>query len=215
MGDVVTREFHFIVGNTITNGQFGSDTFSLNNLETHCLALAELSDMYRYLKMNKLEIIGDWYTGVVTTPEYFALYFSPNSVTTTVPALSLLEGKLATGQTHVTGAVGRRCHLSLGQEQLHTAVDWFLTQNDTGGGPEFDGPGDLVLRAPAATTSDGSLYLEIRLNATFRGPLDPDTIGSLIRDRVLADLAQEAAARPKANEQKGERIDYPLVQRRK
>lgn len=205
----LTREFHFIVGNTITNGTFGGDLFSLNNLETHCLSLAELSDMYRYVRFNKLDVIGDWYTGSGIAPEYFALYFLPNGTTATTPALSLLEGKLATGQTHTDGAKGRRCRMSFGPNELHTIVDWFVTQNDSSAGADADGPGGLVLRAPAASASDGSLYLEVHLNATFRSPLDPDTIAAAIRGRVLDQLAEEAGSGPKPNQTKGENIIYP------
>jgi len=212
---MLTRDFHIIVLATITDGIFNADVFSLNNFETRSVQFAQLSDMYRYYRFDKMEITADWYTGAVTIPEYFAIYFDPNATTATVPALSLLEGKFATGQSHPTGAQGRRCHLTLSNQQLHTAVDWFVTSNDTVAGPEFDGPGQLVFRAPAATTSDGSCYLEIHFTATFKSQLDPDTISRLMRDRVLEDLAQEAAARPKSNAQKGEIIDYPLALRRK
>ncbi len=166
----------------MTNG--AASNLDLNDLEVNALDFAELSDMYRFFRINHLECKA-WWTGIVsgTASEPFAIYFQQNGATNTV-ALSNLEGIFAVGIAGGEGSQPVPADLKLGRAELTTIVPWFVTLNDTAAGADADGPGNLQFITRSGTTADGYLLYDIHMSVTFRSPLDPTSISANIAKRV-------------------------------
>lgn len=144
---------------------------------------AEMSDLYRYFRINRLRVKGIWH-GASTTPEVFGLYFEPNGATGAPLTVDQLEGKFCIGTTYGTGFKGDAAEMSLAREELHTITPWFVTLNDTSAGADADGPGSIDLLAESGTTTDGILMIEIEMSITFRSRLDPQSISAKLRARI-------------------------------
>ncbi len=165
-----------------------ASSLDLNSLETICLDFAELSDMYRYWRMNSLRVRG-WVNSNITgsAMQNFAMYFQPNGSTNAI-SIGDLEGKFSVGLMASQNSKGESCELVLGREELHTITPWFVTLNDTNAGADTDGPGNIVLTTISTTTADGDWLADVHMSVTFRSRLDPSSISSLMRKRVEEEL---------------------------
>ncbi len=160
-----------------------ANNLNLNSLETICLDFAELSDMYRYFRLNSVRVKSWVNSNLTTQQQNFAIYFQPNGATVPV-ILSDLEGKFAVGLMSTGVVPGEPCELVLGREELHTITPWFVTLNDTPDGADMDGPGAVELITLSTTTADGDWFAEVHMSVTFRSRLDPASISALVRKRV-------------------------------
>jgi len=165
---------------TVANG-LASAALSLNELETHSLDFAELSDMYRYFRLNSFRVDSRVYlVSAAVPPGPTVMLFEPNNLTGGSPTYDDVEGKFAVGSTWCPGAAGEAMRLELGPEELHTITPWFVTLNDTAAGADTDGPGVVRLIMDTGAANDGILFDHVQFSATFRSPLDPQEISSLL-----------------------------------
>lgn len=194
----VTRRFHFNHSTTIANGSAAAN-LDLNGLEAYAEDFAQLSDMYRYFKIDHF-VVTAWVDLTAGTGQelLYAIYHAPNGTGAT-PLVTGLEGRYAMGHawsTDSTAALpGHNARLALSKADLHTISPWFVTLNDTGGGADMDGPGVLAYTQATATTNAGTLLFEIDMTVTFRTILDPETVSAAAEKRVLAKIETEARAK--------------------
>lgn len=163
-----------------------ANNLDLNALENVVMDFAELSDMYRYFRINSLRVKGYCMGNGSnsTVPENFAIYFQPNGVTSPVGGISGLEGHFATGIIGSPYYRGQAAELVLGREQLHTISPWFVTLNDTAAGADTDGPGAVQLITRNSTQLDGTHLWDVHMSVTFRSPLDPAQISAALLRRI-------------------------------
>lgn len=206
-GGEVRRRFHFTVISPYTNGVATTD-LDLNALETVCVGFAQLSDMYRYFRLNSLKVT-TWVGGVVSSSDeegFYALYHQPNGALVQ-PTLNDLEGKFALGHVWTyssVGVPGKNAVLHLRHDDLSTISPWFVTMNDTSGGADMDGPGEVIFVQPSGVTDSGDIIFEVEMDVTFKTILDPSTISAAAEKRVLLDIEKRALAEKSAKlENKG------------
>jgi len=192
----VTRRFHFNHTTTITNGAAAA-ALDLNTLETYAEDFGELSDMYRYFRVNSMSVTA-WvdFTAGSGQGLLYGIYHAPNGVGA-APAIGL-EGRYSMGHGWAVfsgvGAAGHNAVLKLAKSDLHTITPWFVTLNDTSAGADADGPGSILF-VQAASVNTGTLLYEVEMDITFRTILDPETISAAAEKRVLAKIESEARAK--------------------
>lgn len=195
----VRRRFHFNHSTTITNGS-ASANLDLNGLEAYAEDFAQLSDMYRYFRINRFSVTS-WVDMTAGTglELLYGLYHAPNGTGAT-PLVTGLEGRYAmghawSGDTTVGAMAGHNAHLVLTSDDLHTISPWFVTLNDTGGGADMDGPGVIAYTQATTMTNSGNCVYEIEMDITFRTILDPETVSAAAERRVLDRIDREARAK--------------------
>lgn len=202
----------------MTNGL--ATSLNLNAMETDCLDFAELSDMYRYFRINSLRVKSWVFSNLDGTAEAqaFGIYFEPNSSAAQLE-LRDLEGKFALGIMEGTARQGTPAELALAREELHTITPWFVTLDDTAAGADTDGPGNITLAVLGTTpTVDGRWLVDIHMSITFRSRLDPSTIQAALRRRVEDELmgskVEKSNSTVKPEMQQAPRTKVPGVVRR-
>jgi hypothetical protein len=196
--DEVTRRFHFNHSSTITNGASSND-LDLNTLESYAEDFAELSEMYRFFRINSLSVTA-WVDFTVGTGSalLYGLYHAPNGVGAG-PVVTGVEGRFSMGHGWAVysgvGAAGKNARLALAKSDLHTITPWFVTLNDTSAGADADGPGVIKFIQPSGPTNTGTCLFEVEMSITFRTILDPETISAAAERRVLDRIESEARAK--------------------
>lgn len=193
-GEEITIPFHFLEASSYTNG-IPAIALNMNQLETFSLGFAEMSDLYRYWRLNSITVkCVAWQESVAVNGRDFALLYNPNGVTAAA-SFSSLDGHFALGYTGSNFA-SNQCRpepavLHLTAKEVHTITPWFITLNDTSAGADADGPGtiDYIMRS---TVEDGVLLFEVHMSITFRTRLDPAAI-SLAAERRLMKKLEYAA----------------------
>lgn len=218
-GDIVTTKFHFVDATSYTNG-VAAQILNLNDIEFFSASFAEMSDLFRYWRINSCKVTCvAWATpGVVDSggADFFIVHI-PND-TTGAATLGNLEGEYARGFTGIHAANANYtepAHLVLSKSHLHSNVEWFDTLGDAGVNVANDGPGsvDFVMRT---TTEDGVLLFDVEVDITFRLRLAPSLI-SAIRDARVAERVNAELAARKGQEsvtQKPIRLDKARLSRR-
>jgi hypothetical protein len=194
-GEEVRRHFHFNHATTISNGSAAAN-LDLNGLEAYAEDFAQLSDMYRYFRINKFSVTA-WVDMTAGTGNelLYAIYHAPNGTGAT-PFATGLEGKYAMGHAWMNdaaaGLAGKNAKLVLTKDDLTTISPWFVTLNDTAGGADMDGPGVLAFTQATTMTNAGTLLYEVEMDITFRTILDPETVSAAAEKRVLDRMDREA-----------------------
>lgn len=213
----VRRRFHFTCISPYTNGAATTD-LNLNSLETVCLGFAELSDLYRYFKFNKLKVT-TWVGGVVSSSDeegFYALYHQPNAATITVPDLNTLEGKFAMGHIWTyssVGVPGKNAVLELHRDDLTTISPWFVTLDDAAGGADMDGPGVIKFIQASGMSNSGDIIYEVDMDVTFKTMLDPSTISAAAERRAMSNIEKRELAEKAAKLENKGYLQAPEVQR--
>lgn len=217
-GEEVSRRFHFTCITAYANG-IATTALSLNALETVCLGFAELSDLYRYFKINKLKVTA-WVGGVVSSSDeegFYALYHTPNGATGTAPTLNDMEGKFALGHVWTyssVGVPGKNAVLELQRDDLTTISPWFVTLDDSSGGADMDGPGVINFVQASGVTDSGDIIYEVDMHVTFKTMLDPSTISAAAEKRALSTIAKRELAEKLAKSENKGYLQAPEVQRK-
>jgi hypothetical protein len=217
----ITTRFHFVEATSYTNG-VAAVPLNMNDLEAYCAAFAELSDLYRYWRLNHVKVTCVAWAGSGSvdsaSPDFFIVHV-PND-TTGIVTLGNLEGEFARGFTgmHTTGASETGpAVLVLERSHLHSNVEWFDTLGDVVPNTltANDGPGivDFVMRT---TTEDGVLLFDVHIDVTFRLRLAPSLISAIRDARVAERVNAELVARKgqEATTQKPIKLDKARLPRR-
>jgi hypothetical protein len=196
-------KFRFIHRSTVTNVSSSlsiGTPLNLASLESYAADFAEMSDMFRYFKINDLKVdstVDTLYlrpgtaTNVLAQP--FIVYYEPQSSSAS-GVLQDIEGTysdLAYQSLVIQEASGPACpmrgthaHIHLTPADLDSNVPWYTTLADASD-PPFDGPGRLYPVGPStADLVSAFWWADVTADVTFRQRLDPDSISMRLKRRA-------------------------------
>jgi hypothetical protein len=166
-----------------------TDSFDLTDLESRLLDFQEMSDIFRFFRINSLKC-----ESTVTMLEdstgmdafgYHSVTFQPVGASRETN-IGELEGHFGSVgmQRLIRNSGGGNAEafcpstpsrLILGPNQLHGPTPWFVTLADATDNA-LDGPGAIWPLGPYQTGATGSWIMEVWLSITFRSRVDPSTI---------------------------------------
>jgi len=184
-------ETEFMASVTLTSGQAGlflSDTLVLSQ------DLAELGDIYRFYKFNRVWIelpAPNW-----TTAAFLAVSFVP-SAQSNVSSFANTEARRVLLMSANQTTSGR---LEVGKSMIAGMLPWFLT-NATATDTNLEVQGTFLFQSQVTSTE--TIYFKIHVEGEYKDLLDPATVTANLKKRFHR-LGDKSKSHPSGSQEDGE-----------
>ena len=151
----------------------------------------QMSDMFRYFKMNSLRTKTWVSTGSVSANPFYAVFFVPQGITNAISSMNQIDSLHASVGVAISNTAGAQQPTILnipGSALAPPGGPWFMTSFDATDGA-FDQAGALTIQMND-TTHDGFFVFELDFNVTFKERLDPSMLALAMKSRVEEVVAE-------------------------